>query len=127
MDGSGRITKRNRRFLRPNKAYKDVITQRAEPKYDNQPVDKVVRPQEIEVANSVTDTTGYSTLMPGGTANRPEGTVNMLVGTADMPVGTANMPSNTSCAPGDVHSGSGDGPVLRRSTRDVWRPVSYGL
>ena len=141
MDGSGRLTKRNRRFLRPIKAYKDMITQRAEPVHDHQPVDRVARPREV--AHGVTDTAGYSSLLPEVMANGPNGvvldqTVRMSDKYFDAGLSQAveNVLRNGDGQPNGVangnHPGSGNvEPVeavgqLRRSARNVQRPVSYG-
>ena len=58
VDGSGRLTKRNRRFLRPIKAYKDAVPVQAVPR-PREPMDAPLSPIEV-----VSDTLAFSNLVP---------------------------------------------------------------
>ena len=118
MDGSGRISKRNQRFLRPIKAYKDVIVRRAEPRTDSQQPSEVVKPRVVEVARNVPDTAGYSTILPEVVANEP-------CGEANGPDGVASEPDNVFGVANGGHPGSTSVERLRRSARNVWRPSHY--
>ena len=134
MDGSGRLTKRNRRFLRPIKAYKDIIT---EPVH-GRPVSEA--DGVGEVVSEVTDTTGFTSLLPEAGASRPVETVTgePSEGVLEFPVqmadedfdegllrAAANVQRQDEVTNGDVVPEEA-GRRLRRSSRNVQRPASYG-
>ena len=120
-DGSGRVSKRNRRYRRRIKAYKDVVCRRAEPKVDSQQPEKVASQQVVEVARSVPDTAGYSTLLPESTVESDESCE-----VANKSSGVANMPNVVQTESGGDHTGGNAVDRLRRSSRSVWRPSNYG-
>ena len=138
MDGSGRLTKRNRRFLRPIKAYKDVLSRGVEPQRDVQTIGDTVKPREVDCGMS--DTAGYSSLLPEARASKPDDTVTCVPGEGvlEFPVQMTDKDFDEgllrAAASVQQREEVNDGNVvpveagrrLRRSSRNVVRPASYG-